>query len=53
MQISYNIDNEKPNESCGIVGIYSLDQDISAGAQVLLHSMIKLADNPIKTNKNI
>ena len=31
----------------------ALDQDISAGAQVLLHSMIKLADNPIKTNKNI
>ena len=31
----------------------ALDQDISAGAQVLLHSMIKLADNPIKANKNI
>ena len=31
----------------------ALDQDISAGAQVLLHSMIKLADKPIKTNKNM
>ena len=29
MEFSYNINNEKPSESCGVVGIYSSDQDIS------------------------
>ena len=39
MQVSYNIDNEKPNESCGIVGIYSLDQDISQLTYLGIYSL--------------
>ena len=39
MRISYNIDNEKPTESCGIVGIYSSDQDISRLTYLGIYSL--------------
>ena len=39
MEVSYNIDNEKPSESCGVVGIYSLDQDISRLTYLGIYSL--------------